>query len=141
MNKLLLVAGIVFLGFSGAVSAQSCSCTGNDQVKGADVTTALQGNTVCVPKGAGWEWQEQHRTGGQLWDYKLGAGHPVDPTEQVGTWAVSGGGANTIVTHAYGSQSFAYTVCRVGTSTSYGFCPSSGTTIMATIKAGTAGCP
>ena len=140
MNKLLLVAGIVFLGFSGAVSAQSCSCTGNDQVKGADLTNALQDKTVCVPKGAGWEWQEQHRASGQLWDYKLGS-NPVDPTEQVGTWAVSGSGANTIVTHAYGSQSFAYKVCRAGTTTSYGFCPSSGATIMATIQGGTAsGC-
>lgn len=141
MNKLLLVAGIVFLGFTGAVRAQ-CSCSGNEQVKGTDLTTALQGNTVCVPNGAAWEWQEQHRAGGQLWDYKRGAGHPVDPTEQVGTWAVSGSGATTIVTHAYGSQSFAYRVCRAGTTSSYGFCPSSGATIMATIKAGTAsGCP
>ena len=140
MSKLLWAAGIVFVGFSGAVSAQSCTCSGTDQLQDGNVTTALQGNTVCVPKGAGWEWQEQHRAGGQLWDYKLGAGHPVDPSEQVGTWAVSGSGTNTIVTHAYGSQSFAYKVCQVGPSNSYGFCGSSGT-IMATIKTGTSGCP
>lgn len=141
MNKLLWVAGIACLGFSGIATAQPCSCSGADQLKGADVTNALQGNTVCVPNGSGWEWQEQHRTGGQLWDYKRGPGHPVDPSEQVGTWAVSGTGANTVVTHTYGSQSFPYKVCRVGASTSYGFCPSSGTTIMATIKAGISGCP
>lgn len=138
MNKYRLIAGMALAVLTGYASAQAtCSCTGADQV--TTVSTTLSGNTVCVANGSGgWEGQEQHKTDGQLWDYKLGPGHAIDPSEQIGTWTVSGNN----VTHSYsGGQSYTYTMCRVGATASYGFCGTGGT-IMASIKPGTsAGCP
>lgn len=142
MNKLSVLAAAVLLGLGSGAQAQSCNCSGAEQVKEPALTTTLTGNTVCVAKPGGWEVQEQHRPGGQLWDYKRGSGHPVDPTAQVGTWAISGSGANSAVTHSYGANVYSYKVCQVGTSiTNYGFCPTGGgPTIMLTIKPGLVGC-
>ena len=145
----LLVAyiGLIVLGFGA--QAQSCKCTGagatqiTDTGSSTTLTTTISGSTACVAKaGGGWESQEQHRTGGQLWDYKLGPTSTVDPTEQIGTWVVSGNGAQSIVTYTYGAQVFPYKVCRVSaTSTSYGFCSTAGSTIMATLKPSISSCP
>lgn len=143
-TQTLLFLGALTL-VHGSLSAQTCACSGTDQLKSPDVATALSGSTVCVPDGSDWFWQEQHRggaTGGDLFDFKKGT-NPIDPTEKVGTWATTGTATNSIVTHSYlGGSSFAYKVCRVGTSTDYGFCPTAGgATIMAKIKAGISGCP
>ncbi len=137
----LTFLGALLLG-PGVALAQTCDCSGADQIKGQSLMTALLGNTVCVPNGGDWFWQEQHRSSLQLWDYKKGS-NPADPSEQVGTWSAGGTGANTLVTHSYsGGSTFSYKVCRVGSSSSYGFCPAAGgATIMATIKPGISGCP
>lgn len=136
-----LLAGIVTLGSVG--SAMACSCNGTDQLKNGALSTALSNNTVCVPSaGGGWEFQEQHIGvgNGSLVDYKRGPSDPVDPTETLGTWAVTGTGANTVVTYNYGSGGvYVFNVCQSGSS--IGFCPS-GTatpTVNGTLKTGTGG--
>jgi hypothetical protein len=137
--SLTLTAGMASGGF-----AQSCACTGGALVNTpAALTTLLSGKTVCVPNAGGWEWQEEHLGTGELFDFKRGPGHATDPREKVGTWAVSGTGANTVVRHSYtGGSSYEYKVCLAG-GTSVGFCPTAGgATIMATVKSGSlVGCP
>ena len=136
------------VGLAGAQCACSCGPLINNPTTLANILRGTGGNTVCVSNGSGgWTWQEQHRgigtvTTGQLWDFKLGT-NPMDPTEQVGTWTVSGTGGNTVVTHSYlGGSSFTYSVCQSGVN--FGFClvPSTVATISATVKTGIAtGCP
>jgi len=73
----------------------------------------LTNNTVCVGNGAPWDNQEWHQAGGNLWDWKRGDGHEspsgtVDPTKQIGTWAINGGDAATTVDYTYGSAGPSY---------------------------------
>lgn len=104
----------------GAFAA--CGPPDATQVKGQDLTTLLSGKTVCASQG-GDTWQEEHRGGGELWDYKRGPKDPIDPTEKVGNWSVSGTGAGTRVTHDYGSGgSYSFTVWEDKNGGSYSFC-------------------
>ena len=112
------------------------------------LTTLLRGNTVCdanatydscakhpernpciIKMGI----QEQHRSGGELWDYKMGSSDAIDPTVRVGDWSITGSDQNTVVNYAYppGGTPSAYKVFDAGAGTYY-FC--SGTTIVATAK-------
>ena len=111
------------------------------------LTTLLTGKTVCdanatynncvkhpgpnciVTMGI----QEQHRSGGELWDYKMGSSDAIDPTVRVGDWSITGSDENTVVNYAYppGGTPAAYKVFDAGADTYY-FC--SGTTIVATAK-------
>ena len=77
--------------------------------------------------------QEQHRVGGQLWDYKMGPSDAKDPTVLVGDWSITGNDEDTVVNYAYppGGTPSAYKVFDAGAGTYY-FC--SGTTIVATAK-------
>lgn len=112
------------------------------------LTTLLTGNTVCdsnatydscakhpernpciIKMGI----QEQHRNGGELWDYKLGPSNVVDPTVRVGDWSITGSDENTVVNYAYppGGTPASYKVFDAGAGNYY-FC--SGTSIVATAK-------
>jgi hypothetical protein len=75
--------------------------------------------------------QEQHLSGGALWDYKMGPSDAKDPTVRVGDWSITGNDADTVVKYAYppGGTPSAYKVFDAGAGTYY-FC--SGTTIVAT---------
>lgn len=111
------------------------------------LTTLLTGNTVCdsnamydsCAKNPGPNCivtmgiQEQHRSGGQLWDYKLGPSNAVDPTVRVGDWSITGSDENTVVNYAYspGGTPASYKVFDSGVGNYY-FC--SGTSIVATAK-------
>lgn len=148
MKLLPMLVGSTLIALGFGAQAQSCTCSGagatqvSDNGSNLTLTNTITGSTVCIAKSGGWESQEQHRTGGQLWDYKLGSSSTVDPTKQIGTWAVAGNGAQSIVTYTYGAQVFPYKVCRVGTTASYGFCPTAGgSTIMATLKPSISNCP
>lgn len=80
-----------------------------------NVTQLVGGKTLCAARG-NERWQEQHRDGpnsGDLWDYKRGPGHPTDPTAKVGTWSAANG-ANSSLTHTYGSTSYSWLVCQAG---------------------------
>jgi hypothetical protein len=85
----------------------------------------VRGTTFCVARG-NERWQEFHAESGELIDYKLGPGHPVDPTKTVGSWTVTGMQAvvptdvraarprrdeGGVLTHTYGGTSYTFAVC------------------------------
>ncbi|MGD7036253.1 hypothetical protein ACPZRF_14540 [Alkalicoccus sp. WONF2802] len=98
--KLNFLTGVMALTcLSLDVSAQ---CAPDTRIN--ELQDLLPGNTVCATRD-GDRWQEEHRgvsgeSTGQLWDYKMGPVHPVDPSKQLGTWAI-GGQANSQVTYTY----------------------------------------
>lgn len=144
--KSLIITGIVLLvGISGEAMA---ACSGG-YMNGNAVNTLLTGNTVCVPwngaAGSTFDWQEEHVSGGALWDFKRGTGHPVDPRKQVGNWSVSTTGpTNGKITHSYtGGSPYTYDVKDNGASATprYSFCGGP-TEIFFKVKSGTnVGCP
>jgi len=88
---------------------------------GGALTSLLTGNTVCVGSAPTWENQEWHRSGGELWDWKLGNGHlspsgTIDPTKLLGSWSITGTGASTQVNYTYtafgGPSSHSFTVWK-----------------------------
>ena len=107
--KLSMFAVVIALLFVADGAFAACSQPDASQVKGVTaLTTLLSGSTACVcgetDTGGNctkWQSQEQHIAGGQLRDYKKGSSDPVDPTKVLGTWAVTGQGATTIVTYDY----------------------------------------
>lgn len=122
--------------------AQTACPGGTNRV--SNVSSLVGGNTLCAARG-GDRWQEFHQGTGQsgnLIDFKLGAGHPVDPTKTVGTWS-SNNGANSNLTHTYGAQSFTWLVCQVGTANNYTLVSTGavGTITGATVQAGQVACP
>jgi len=71
----------------------------------------LPGRYVCAQRGSD-TWRECHGTisgttctgSADLWDLKRGAGDPVDPSEKVGEWRISGtDGVDKVVTYDYGT--------------------------------------
>lgn len=151
MIKKILLAGLVAMIVTpGAMAQANCTCNGSQLLADQSLSNALSNRTVCVAKtgGVGWENQEFHSGtgGGSLIDYKLGAGHPVDPTETVGTWSVTGSGPQTRVNHVYGGTTYTYGVCSStatpGAGATIGFCVgnSNAPTISATLKTGSSGC-
>jgi len=118
-------------------SLAMAALTASTRVKGPALNTLINGNTVCATRGSD-VWQEQHRAGGQLWDYKMGPGHPVDPSKQVGTWSI----ARNFVTYCYtGGICYSYSV-HGSAGGRYSFCSANGTEVVsgATFKPGNASC-
>ena len=120
---------------SGEVLAQSCP-GGTTRVTA--LTTLLNGNTLCAASGND-TWQEQHRSGGELWDFKLGANSTIDPTAKVGIWKIVDGPSSTL-NHDYGAGgSFTWAVCQVGTTNTYTLVGNI-TITGATVQTGQVGC-
>lgn len=132
MRAIPFVTCLVLASLAGGASAQSCSCGNGSNgtlVTGAALTTLLDGKTVCVGSAPTWQHQEQHRNGGDLYDYKRGPNHPVDKTTQLGRWSLNTSGANSAVTYNYtGGSNFTFQVCSTTTAGTYGFCPAGSTT-------------
>lgn len=141
MKAFVLAATMACALVSGEAMA---ACTGNS-LNVAQLNTLLTGNTVCVPATTvpNMTWQELHSSAGSLVDYKRGPGHPIDPSETVGSWSVSGNpaGNSATVTHNYGSGgSYTYSVYGTGVvGTNHSFC-GSGPEIVARVKAGGGAC-
>ena len=137
MKRILLTSIVALAGFTGAAVAQTSGCAQNTRVTGSALTTLVSGNTVCATRGAD-RWQEQHRAGGQLWDFKKGPSDPVDPTSQVGTWVIA---ANNVTYSYTGGPSFTYRI-HGPRSGPYSFC-SNGTEVVsgATFQRGSGNCP
>ena len=136
MKRKIAIGFVLFAGFSGGLMAAP-NCENRNRVNGNGLTTLVSGNTVCATKGQD-QWQEQHRSGGQLWDFKKGASDPVDPSKQVGTWRI----ASNEVTHSYGNLSFTYSVHDEGGAASYSFCTNGLVVVSgATFKTGNSSCP
>ena len=123
-----MTAALSALVLCSAVQAQNCPCNGGagTQITGTTsptLTSLLTQRMVCGQVG-GEKWQEYHASNLDLVDFKLGLGHPVDPTTKVGTYSVAG----AVVTYNYGAGggSYQYNVCAVGSpTTSYTFCGAS----------------
>ena len=137
MKRILLTSIVALAGFTGAAVAQTSGCAQNTRVTGSALTTLVSGNTVCATRGAD-RWQEQHRVGGQLWDFKKGPSDPVDPTSQVGTWAIA---SNNVIYSYTGGPSFTYSIHGSGP---YSFCTApNGTAVVsgAIFRPGSSSCP
>lgn len=124
------------------------NCT-NNQVQRLALALLLRNNTVCQAPSGDEQYgaQEEHRVSGvlangQLWDYKRGPASTIDPPTQIGTWAITGLGANTVVSYTYlgGGGSGTYKVYN-NNNGSYDFC--NGATRVATVSVanGLNGCP
>jgi LysM repeat protein len=106
------------------------------------LASILTGNTVCVGSPGSWQAQEYHQNGGDLIDWKQGAGDSVDPTSSVGSWNLTAGtGTASRVRYTYGSNpGINYRVFDHSDGT-YSFC--NGTTenaVVTKILAGQQGC-
>ncbi|PPD50172.1 MAG: hypothetical protein CTY16_02285 [Methylobacter sp.] len=106
MMKHMIFAGAFLLANALAGEAiAACSVGGGwtqvqNLVAEATNNSAALGRTACSSAGQGT--QEEHHANGELWDYKLGDGHPVDPRVQVGTWSVANDGTtNAAITYNY----------------------------------------
>lgn len=131
MEKLRLT--IIFLMMSIPWSAFA-ACTGTP-LDAATLTTLIDGKTVCGRSGTD-TWQEEHRVGGDLYDYKKGPNDPIDPEEKVGTWNISSGmghGAGAVTYTYSGGDSFSYLVYDNGGG-AYSFCGAGGVIVDATVK-------
>ncbi len=128
-----------FIALAGLSAQAGADCLPNTRVTGAALTNLVSGNTVCATSGTK-TWQEQHRAGGQLWDYKKGPNDPVDPSKQVGTWSIAGNN----VTYSYtGGPSYTYSI-HGPSGGPYSFCTGpNGTEVIsgAYFKPGNASCP
>lgn len=125
---------------SGTVLAQT-SCAAGQRLNQTQLSNTFTGNTLCAQRGSD-KWQEQHRAGAQLWDYKLGT-VAMDPTKQVGTWAISGEGANAVLRHTYGGPNYDWAVCGpggVGTGYTLISTGTAGTISGAQVKSGATSC-
>lgn len=127
--RLSIIASTAILVLAADAAMAACSAPAATQVKNTGnndaLTALLLGNTVCTISG-GDRWQEEHHAGGVLKDFKKGPSDKVDPTKQVGTWAVMGMGATTTVTYNYGNGgTHSYTVWNNGGG-SYSFCGAGG---------------
>jgi len=148
MNALGYLAGIVCIVASGHAYAVS-ACSGPYQ--NATQIKALVGqSTVCVGSTPNATWSEYHdgntsAASGNVIDWKKGRTDPVDPTTQVGTYAVTASGSVGFITYTYGSLSYLYVVTPVA-GTTYNFCLCTsqascpGPNTLVTIKAGQGAC-
>ena len=144
MKKFVLVSLIAGSLFSGQAFA---ACTPATRLNPAQISALLASNTVCVPAATvdPMTWQELHKPGGVLTDYKRGPNTGPDQSKDVGTWTVNGTGQGTAsVTHTYSGAGGTYTYSVHGTGavdTNHSFCPiPGGAEIVARVKRGGGAC-
>lgn len=140
--KLATVSLLALLG--AAASPAMAQCTGTPLNSGQLLTIFGGGDKlVCgravkpgYPGDANDRWQEEHLGGpanGDLFDYKLGPGHAVDPRKKVGVWLISRGQTPLLVHEYGGSLQFQWLVYgptsnTAGTSV-YSFCTNAATPV------------
>lgn len=145
-SKHLFAVALLMSCAGGVFAACSSTIGGFMNANGTNgVRSLLSGNTICSPanctnKGS-CSWQEYHNAGGRL--IEMHSGDPGDPSEDVGTWAITTPNGNTaMITHGYtigGSYSYYVQNNQNGT---YSFCTgTSGTEYTFTVKGGQARCP
>lgn len=135
-----IVGNVPNISAAGTPTAPAVTTT--DGTAAVTLSDLLSGNTVCVGSSGNWLAQEYHSgaAAGPLIDWKRGAGHPVDPTKQVGSWSISGTGAATVVNYTYGSTTYSNAVWNHGDGT-YSFCNNQGVETVGRIKTGQGACP
>jgi hypothetical protein len=144
MHRLSWAAAALVLFAAGHASAQSCA---GDRVGGpGDPSGALSafllGKVVCGSEVGGTDrWQEEHRSGGVLFERARGPGDPVDPSREVGQWTTQGPAGDEQVCYTYGTSGpYCFAVIE-NTSPNYTYC--NGTTAVATaaIRSASEPCP
>ena len=130
-----VMTGVLLLGGVGLAGQAAAACSGT-ALDVTQLSAKFSGNTVCAQR-AGDRWQEYHQgTGsGDLIDWKMGPGHAVDPSKQVGTWSAT----NTGMAYDYGSGGqYTYQVFDNNDGT-YSFC--NGAEMAVTVRSGQGACP
>lgn len=128
----IIIASTLLLGGIMGESMADCSST-----RVEDLSTLLNNKLVCGNEAGGSDqWQEEHRTGGVLWEVAKGADDPADPSHQAGSWSVSGNNtADAKVSYTYSSgSSYTFSV-HENTGGSYSFCNGGAEAATATIIA------
>jgi hypothetical protein len=143
MKILALLAAVAATGLSGGAFAACTPPVTGTALKAIEITAALNGNTACVGTSPQFEAQEQHRSVDELWDYKLGAGHAVDPTKKIGTWKIlpsSTADTTGTINYTYDGSStpYTYTVYNIGPST---YCFVGTSNVEVKVKSGIGSCP
>ena len=131
--KASLVAAIAILTTS-ASGLRAQDCTGNPAASNASQLQSLLNNTlVCAyksdadPSDANQRWSEEHRTGGDLWEFGPGSNSTIQPPGDVGSWGTSTSGTTgePVVDYDYGTGgSYSYQLREYPTPspTMYVFC-------------------
>lgn len=147
--KNTIIYGITILAIS-SINYASADCAAdtptnpNPNLTRAQIISALTDKVACV-SGAPHNSQEEHYpltgTGGsatgELWDYKEGDGHAIDPRKQVGIWKA---GLNRVIYNYFGgSSSYAFTMKDNG-SNNYSFCIGTTEEVNANIITSSTGC-
>lgn len=140
---------------SAAIPA-AAQCTGTP-LNGSQLSGIFGGGDklICGRPGSGYpgaasdRWQEEHLGGavnGDLFDYKLGPGHAIDPRKKVGVWFISRTASPQSLVHDYGAA-FQYQWLVYGpTSNSpgvsvYSFCTAAGAEhVRAHVRTSSTGC-
>ncbi|OAI09995.1 hypothetical protein A1359_17455 [Methylomonas lenta] len=129
-SALLLVGG-----FTQAIAQEpdQLACDPNDTATPVPASEVIAA-TVCVASGSGWEGQEYHVVGGELWDFK-GGNDPANKSEPVGTWTNAG----NQFTYNYGGTEYVTLYCRRSNDSIY-FVNSAGRKQDVTFVAAGSGC-
>lgn len=154
ISKAVVPIAVALAGYAVSGHAQTAcqASTGVVQLSNAQVSALLTGRTVCGLPGANYpgaqsdRFQEEHLANGDLFDYKRGPGHAVDPREKVGTWALGGSAVDVpVVVHRYGpSTVFVWTMFGPAVNTAgssvYSFCSGNAEHVRAHVIATGSGC-
>jgi hypothetical protein len=96
-----------------------CPCAGGERLTANGLRKMLEGRTVCATAGD-TSWSDFHRPAasgseGELWAYRRGPGHAVDPTARTGSWVIEGSArAQPMMTYIYGANRYSHAVCQEG---------------------------
>lgn len=142
---------VALAAFSLPAHAQCTASGAVVKLSNPEITALVSGRTVCGVPGASYpgapsdRFQEEHLANGDLFDYKRGPGHPVDPREKVGTWSVGQGFAGVPgIVHSYASVAFNWAVFGPATNVAgtsvYSFCSGAAEHVRAVVVATGSGC-
>ena len=110
--KSVIIAGVALF---AAGTSQAAPCDPGQRMSFLQIIGNVTSGSryTCVGVSPNASWNEQ-LSGGTIVDYKLGAGHPTDPTAKVGTYSVGGANNNSVggvLTYSYtGGPSYGYMI-------------------------------
>jgi hypothetical protein len=111
--KLVKIASSVMMTALAGQAMAACPTpqTGQFLLDDAQISLVVTGKYACAAQSVDRRWNELH-SGGRVIDYKAGPTDPVDPSEDVGSYAIAPGTPATI-TYNYGTGG-SYTYCVIG---------------------------
>lgn len=130
MKAYLAASLLLITGFAANAHAQCVT------QKVTNPSSVVANKLVCAHKGTpanpGARWSELHQRSGTLTEWARGAGDPVDPSHDVGSWSVNR--STGVLTYAYtGDGSYSYQLFDDGGG-KYSLCTAQNGTVEATIK-------